>query len=159
VDPRPLWDALAGASLVLHNAAFDLAFLARMGFAPAKPVTDTMILSRLMSAGDRTAKHDLAAVADRYLKRTLGKTAQAGDWTGPLPCSKTAYAAADAAVLVPLAEGLETQIGATGLARVSELEARVVPAVARMAAKGVAFDREKWTIQAAEAQTKKLGIQ
>jgi ribonuclease D len=84
VDPRPLWEALTSASLVLHNAAFDLAFLARFGFTPAKPVTDTMILSRLLSAGERIAKHDLAAVADRYMKRTLDKSEQAGDWTGPL---------------------------------------------------------------------------
>src|SRR5262249_39812485 len=113
----------------------------------------------LLSSGERAPKHDLAAVADRYLARTLDKVEQAGDWTGPLTTSQIAYAAADAAVLVPLAEALEAQIGAAGLARGAGLESRVVPAVVRMAAKGVAFDREKWTLQAAEARANMLRIQ
>jgi ribonuclease D len=32
VDPAPLWETLADKELVLHHAAFDLAFLARLGF-------------------------------------------------------------------------------------------------------------------------------
>src|SRR5262249_48240295 len=51
VDPSPLWGALAGKDLVLHNAAFDLGFLARLGFAPAGRVRDTMLLAHLLTAG------------------------------------------------------------------------------------------------------------
>src|SRR5262249_25780496 len=47
VDARPLFELLARRTLVLHNAAFDLAFLAQLGFEPGA-VKDTMLLSRLL---------------------------------------------------------------------------------------------------------------
>jgi ribonuclease D len=50
VDPSPLWEALAEKELVLHNAAFDLAFLSRLGFTPGT-VHDTMLLAQLLAAG------------------------------------------------------------------------------------------------------------
>jgi DNA polymerase-1 len=51
VDPSPLWESLAEKELVSHNAAFDLLFLARMGFTPCAKVHDTMPLARLLVAG------------------------------------------------------------------------------------------------------------
>src|SRR5262249_2251444 len=51
VDPSPLWEALADRELVLHNAAFDLAFLAQLGFMPTGKVYDTMLLAQLLTAG------------------------------------------------------------------------------------------------------------
>jgi DNA polymerase III epsilon subunit-like protein len=51
LDPAPLWEALAGKALVIHNASFDLAFLSRLGFTPAAPVHDTLLLARLLTAG------------------------------------------------------------------------------------------------------------
>ena len=48
VSPVPLFEALADKLLVFHNAAFDLSFLAALGFEPAQPVRCTMILSRLL---------------------------------------------------------------------------------------------------------------
>src|SRR5262249_48703255 len=72
VDPSPLWPALAERELVLHNAAFDLSFLGRMGFTPAGRVRDTMLLAQLLTAGtsDRAA---LAACCERWLGRELDK--------------------------------------------------------------------------------------
>src|SRR5581483_10641464 len=49
VDPSPLWAILADKELVLHNAAFDLAFLARLGFTPGGKVDDTMLLAHLLT--------------------------------------------------------------------------------------------------------------
>src|SRR5262249_59516273 len=51
VDPSPLWEALAAKDLLLHNAAFDLSFLARLGFTPCGKVHDTMLLAQLLTAG------------------------------------------------------------------------------------------------------------
>jgi DNA polymerase III epsilon subunit-like protein len=53
VDPRPLFPALAEKELVIHNALFDLGFLAEMGFELGEGggVIDTMPLSQLLGAG------------------------------------------------------------------------------------------------------------
>ena len=53
VDPASLWPALAEAEVVAHNAAFDLAFLARLGFEPAK-VHDPLLMSQVLYASART---------------------------------------------------------------------------------------------------------
>src|SRR5262249_55493559 len=44
VDPAPLLERLAEHPLIIHNAAFDLAFLFGRGFAPAQPVHCTMLM-------------------------------------------------------------------------------------------------------------------
>jgi hypothetical protein len=55
VDPRPLWPDLSAGDLVGHYLAFDLAFLARLGFAPAGALHDTCLLARLLSAGTKVS--------------------------------------------------------------------------------------------------------
>lgn len=50
VDPVPLWAVLADKELALHKAASDLAFLAGLGFTPARTVHDTMLLAHLLTA-------------------------------------------------------------------------------------------------------------
>src|SRR5262249_45411457 len=47
VDPAALWDVLAYKELVIHNGAFDLSFLAQMGFTPTGRVRDTMLAAQL----------------------------------------------------------------------------------------------------------------
>src|SRR5262249_14488548 len=94
VDPGPLWNVLADKELVAHNAAFDLAFLARLGFTPGNTVHDTMVLSQLLYAGDRQARHKLGDCAERELGRALDKGQQKGDWSSPLTAAQLAYAAA-----------------------------------------------------------------
>ena len=80
VDPRPVLDVLGDRALVIHNAAFDLAFLARLGFTPAA-VHDTLLLAQLL-ASDRSVPANLAACCERYLGLALDKTEQASDWSG-----------------------------------------------------------------------------
>ena len=48
VDPQPLFEPLAGVSLLNHNIGFDLGFLYRMGFEPGGRVFDLMLLSQLL---------------------------------------------------------------------------------------------------------------
>src|SRR5262249_47560237 len=113
VDPAPILEALAGKALVAHNAAFDLGFLARLGFTPAGAVHDTMLYSRLVYAGqDRTLKHTLAACVGRELGQALDKTAQVSDWSGPLLPGQLDYAARDVEVLRPLLDVLTKKIEA-----------------------------------------------
>src|SRR5262249_17640425 len=92
VDPAPLWEVLAGKELAIHNAAFDLAFLARLGFTPTGKVGDTLLLSQLLSAGTNQ-RCSLKACAERYLGITLDKGRQDSDWAGTLTAAQLAYAA------------------------------------------------------------------
>jgi DNA polymerase-1 len=160
VDPRPLWEALAGKELVIHNAAFDLAFLGRRGFTPGAPVHDVMLLSRLLTAGT-LAPNDLAACASRELGVTLDKSHQKDDWAGHLTPDQQAYAAADADVLVPLYKVLVKKINATGLAEVAQIERRALPAFLWLARSGVAFDRAAWEAltREASAEAEALAVQ
>jgi DNA polymerase I-like protein with 3'-5' exonuclease and polymerase domains len=152
VDPRPLFDALAGCRLVAHNAAFDLSFLMRLGFEPGA-VDDTMLLSQLLD-GTRRPKgyHGLAECANRHLGRTLDKAEQKGRWSGELTPEQLRYAADDAEVLLPPHRELTGKIVETGQARAAEIETRALPAVAWLSSCGVGFDGDAWTALAAEAK-------
>jgi DNA polymerase I-like protein with 3'-5' exonuclease and polymerase domains len=152
VDPRPLWEHLAEKTLVGHNLAFDLSFLAALGFSPG-PVGDTMLLSRLLY-GTRRPKgfHTLEACAERELGRSLDKTMQTADWSGPLSPAHLAYAAADVDVLVPLHEALVGKVHGASMEKVAEIEARCLPAVAWMAGAGAPFELPAWEALATEAE-------
>jgi DNA polymerase-1 len=157
LDPTPLWEALAEKELVIHNAAFDLVFLARLGFTPAAAVHDTMLLAQLLVAGTQE-KVTLAACCRRWLGRDLDKAEQKSDWTGRLTEDQRAYAAADAEVLRPLLAVLRQEIGKARLDRVAEIERRCQPAVLWMAGRGVAFDRNAWLRLAGEAAAEEQRI-
>jgi DNA polymerase-1 len=139
VDPTPLWVALADKDLVLHNAAFDISFLARLGFMPTKAVNDTMLLAQLLSAGT-TESNTLAACCKRYLNKVIDKDAQRSDWSGTLTEGQLAYAANDVAVLRPLQRILAAKIQEAGLTDVARTEQRCLPALVWMGGKGVGFD-------------------
>lgn len=145
----PLFPLLADKPLVIHNGAFDLAFLARMGFTPGT-VHDTMLLAQLLTAGTGESCK-LAACTERYLARPLDKAEQTSDWSGDLSEEQLAYAATDASVLVPLYRVLIEKIEAAGLQPVAEIECRCLPAVVWMAGRGVALDADAWQHQARAA--------
>jgi DNA polymerase-1 len=151
VDPVGLWPALARKALVLHNAAFDLGFLARLGFTPDGPVHDTMHLAQLLAAGtaDRCS---LAACCERCLGEAIDKEQQRSDWAGELTPAQLTYAARDVDVMAPLYGALAVKIGAAGLAEAAELEHRCLPAVVWLAGNGVAFDRPAWEALADAAE-------
>jgi 3'-5' exonuclease len=60
IDPHPLFPVLAGKTLEIHNALFDLAFLFRMGFEPGENfgVRDTMLLSQMVKGLRPTDEED-----------------------------------------------------------------------------------------------------
>ncbi|MCE9561277.1 MAG: bifunctional 3'-5' exonuclease/DNA polymerase [Planctomycetes bacterium] len=155
----PLFAVLAEKEVVGHNViGFDLPFLARLGFAPNVPVFDTAIASRVVYAGEN-ADHDLAAVVRRELHRELNKGEQKSDWSAPtLNASQLAYAAADVAVLVPLATVLRAKAAARKVEAVLELEMRCALPVSRMAARGVGFATEPWIALADAAAERKKSL-
>jgi DNA polymerase-1 len=161
-DPRaalaPVLAALASKEVVGHNVtAFDLPFLARLGFAPER-VFDTALASRVAYAGE-SADHDLASVVRRELGRELDKAAQRSDWSAPvLTPTQLAYAAADVAVLLPLAAALRARAADRGVTPVADLEMACAVPVARMAARGVGFDPDPWAALADAAADRKRAL-
>jgi DNA polymerase I len=145
VDPRLLWEALASRPIIIQNAVFDLQFMAALGFEPAAPVHDTMLLSQLLH-GTRQVRgfHGLGQIAERELNRPLDKTEQKSDWSGRLTPKQLAYAAADASVLLPLYEALTAKLKAADLSRVADIEARCLPAMTWLSRCGAPFDRTTW---------------
>ena len=151
MDPGPLFDLLAEKELVCHNAAFELGFLATLGFAPGAAVHDTMLLSQLLAAGtfDRV---NLAACCERYLSKALDKDEQRSDWSGKLTGEQLAYAALDVQVLVPLLQALDGRLKEAGLLDAAGIEHRCLPALVWMGGKGVAFDVQTGTAMAQQAE-------
>jgi DNA polymerase-1 len=163
-DLSPLFKALAGKTIIAHNAAFDLGFLARMGFTPSGPVQDTYILSQLLHAGTPTKKgfHGLDSCLERELGVKLDKAEQKSDWSAPeLSEAQLSYAAGDVQHLPALYDSLKAKIKAAGMEKVADIEMRCLPALVWLAGAGVEFDSEAWTAlaQKAEQETNRLAGQ
>jgi DNA polymerase-1 len=155
VDPAPLWEVLSDKELVIHNAAFDLAFLRAMGFT-ANTVHDTMLLSQLVYAG-KDARHRLGDCAERELHKTIDKTEQLSDWSQNLTMEQIEYAVRDVDLLVELYDILAQKIHAAKLSAAAGTEMRCLPAVVWMSQQGVWFDRDVWqclaTVAAHDAES------
>jgi DNA polymerase I len=148
VDPSPVWAPLAEAEVVIHNAAFDLGFLGRLGFVPGR-VRDTLLLSQVLYAGGHTRgvppiRHGLKDCCRRELDIELAKDLQASDWSGRLTNEQLAYAVTDATVLVPLFRALSEKLKTNGLTRATAIESAAIPCIAWLSASGVPFDSERW---------------
>jgi DNA polymerase-1 len=159
VDPAELFPILTRATVVAHNALFDLGFLSSLGFEPGK-VADTMILSQLLHAGSKVeplkrgqTSHSLNSVVKRELGLELDKTQQGSDWGGPLSEEMIEYAARDVEVLLPPYEVLKAKIAEAGLDYVAEIEHRALPAVVWMSSAGVPVDADGWREHAQEMET------
>jgi ribonuclease D len=153
VDPVELLPILTEATVVAHNALFDLWFLSTLGFEPGR-VADTMILSQLLYAGSKVeplkrgqTSHSLDSVAQRELRLELDKTHQSSDWGGTLTPEMIEYAARDVEVLLPLYEILKAKIEEAGLTHAAEIEHRALPAVVWMSSAGVPVDADGWREQ------------
>ncbi|MHB1424764.1 MAG: DNA polymerase [Gemmataceae bacterium] len=159
VDPAPLWPALAGKEVVFHNAHFDVLFLHSLGFDfSIITIRDSLIQSVLLTAGDRSQRNALAAVAERYLGYALDKTHQKSDWSGELTPDMLAYAAQDPLTTRDVYESLQSDIDAAHLRNVADLEHRCLPAVLWMSTAGVGFDREAWLQLAAKAENEATAL-
>lgn len=112
IDPAAVvpWDRLASRLLsrpwIVHAGYWDLRLLLpRLGALP-DVIYDTQIASGLTSTRHPTS---LAALSETYLGQPLDKGETLSDWSQrPLTPQQTAYAAADAALLLPLWDKLAT---------------------------------------------------
>ncbi len=149
-DARVLGPLLTqGPRLVGHNLKFDLRFLASTGLeVPAgERLFDTQLAAQLLGAGTADGylnRSGLAAVVARLLDETVAKTEQKSDWAGPLTADQLAYAARDAAILLPLAARLDAELAAADLQHVAGLEMRALPALVWLEQTGAPFEAEAW---------------
>jgi DNA polymerase-1 len=152
----PLWEALAGTTLIVHNALFDVVLLWRMGYRPGT-VVDLLVMSRLLTAGTHDG-NSLADLAQRYLDVTLDKSYQDSDWSGELTAGQLAYAALDARMTRDLAGPVRRAITDAGMREVARIENRATPAFVWMAVSGVGFSEAGWRAVAAEARRKAAAL-
>jgi DNA polymerase-1 len=110
-----------------------------------------MLLSQILVAGTKLGC-GLQDCAKRELGLIIDKTEQTSDWSGPLTDSQLAYAARDAAILLPLHDALTAKAQAAGLGWVAEIERRCLPAIVWMSSHGVPFDSDRWRQQARHAE-------
>jgi DNA polymerase-1 len=144
IDPSPLWPLLAPLTLAIHNALFDLRMLGRMGFEAAGKVRDTMILSRLLTAGTGDG-NSLKECAARHFRLYVPKELQVSTWNGEkLTEDQLRYAALDAAVTRRLWLALQPLIREAELGPVAALEHRALWGVRWLADSGVMIDVDAW---------------
>src|SRR5215208_4896920 len=145
VDVEPLLEILKDKTLAVHNAMHDSLFLRQLGNRHLGRVVDTMTLSRMAHAGERSEvgkrlEHSLEACCERELGVTLDKRHQKDDWSGDLSEEMLAYAAEEARILLPLSEALEDKLLVAGQEWALAIEERALLAGLATAYAGVPVD-------------------
>lgn len=141
-----------------HNLMFDWLFVRHHYgvelFSCENPPFDTLLMGRVLARGDTTLPNTLRAVAHRYLGVEIDKSEQKRDWGVPeLPQEAIEYAAYDVDYLHALREAIlplllapgDDSSGYTGrealtLLDTAQLEARLLPVLARASYHGILVD-------------------
>ena len=117
VDPladftlTPFYDALAGKTIVLHGADYDLRLMRRAGGFVADAVFDTMLAARLV--GRREFSYAALVKAEFGIELTKGS--QKANWARrPLTETMAAYAQNDTRYLLQIAENLGARLRELG---------------------------------------------
>ena len=141
-DLGPVKQELLKRPLIIHNARFDLGWLAeKLQIRPAG--VDTLSLSRLLTAGTNDG-NDLGAALKRHLGVDAPKHLGRSDWGGMMLFEdQLEYAARDVAHLHDLGGKLASEIKAAGMMDVMSLEILVLQVVRNMTATGFAVDVER----------------
>ena len=161
--------------IVGHNLKFDLSFIQAPQGRRLKMVNifDSMLASQVIWAGyfdlekapkatknlwkKKFPRHNLKDVAYRHLGVDLPKDLQASNWGAEiLSTEQKAYAARDAAVLLPLHDILQELLRKNKLEQIAELEFRALPSVIELELTGLPLDtqacREMMETKKAKAQ-------
>jgi DNA polymerase I len=140
--PVEVATSITSSVLVIHNALFDLPFLAaKLGLWP-EGVFCTLTASRLLEHL-KTTRHELKDALGRHLGVSLPKEHGASDWGGALTGPQMEYARDDVRYLLRLADTLATKLKERGLVDVFALEMALIPVVMRMELHGFAVDAGK----------------
>lgn len=137
---------LSNTVLVGHNLSFEI----KMGWSINIDFTvlsmfDTMIASKLVSAGISSDAHGLKDLCERYLSITLDKTYQTSDWeVEKLDSNQLAYAAHDSQVILYLKKILDRELINLDLVYLAySLEFPLIKVIASMEYLGIKTSLEK----------------
>jgi DNA polymerase I-like protein with 3'-5' exonuclease and polymerase domains len=159
LDPRPLFEALAKKTVLVHGGDFEWRFIYHHFGIELTDLRDTMLLARLASCGDMQVGVGLGAVAERELNVILDKEMQTSDWSGALTKRHLDYAALDAQVLPRLYTRLEADLSRTDQEHVARIEHEALPAVALMKFVGMPVDKEAWDEYADKVEVELRGLE
>lgn len=110
-DLRPLADYLAGRTVWMHGADYDMTMLKREFGSIPRHVFDTQIGVRLLGL----RKFGLANLVEHYFEVSLSKSSQKADWgKRPLSEKMTEYALNDVRYLLPMAEKIVAELKEAG---------------------------------------------
>src|SRR5918996_1472992 len=137
--PRPI--------KIAHNAKFDAKFLKHNLGVDLGGLFDTLLASQIIGAGDIEERHGLETVASRYLNESIDKSERLSNWNFELSEAQLAYAARDAAVLLPLREKLIEKLKAESLVRCAQLEFECVMPVVDIELAGFFMHNDRWLEQ------------
>jgi DNA polymerase-1 len=156
----PLRELLAAPRPVkiAHNAKFDAKWIKHTLGVELGGLFDTLLASQIVSAGDTEERHNLEAVASRYLNETVDKAEQLSDWSGELSETQLEYAARDASVMLPLREKLIEKLKADALLRCAQLEFECVLPVAAIELSGIYLDKDRWREQLSIVEKKRAEL-
>ena len=151
----PMLDPIWQRPLVAHNAAFELAFLAKRGIHPR--IQCTMQAAGLLLG---VRRRSLAESCSVYLGVDVPKAHQTSDWAAPtLSRGQLAYAAADAVLTRRLWSKTSRELKAKSRDLTYRLQRDCLPAAAAMELRGVALDLDahaalcnRWGVDLAEAR-------
>jgi DNA polymerase I-like protein with 3'-5' exonuclease and polymerase domains len=152
--PPEILEALGREELVIHNAAFELRFLAtKFGLWPTR-LFCTLTAFRLLEPL-KTVPHGYGAVVERYLDVKLPKEHGSSDWGALIltECQKR-YASDDVRYSRRLQGLLAGALAEEELTHVFELEMALLPIVTRMELQGFAIDVERLKAVLLEQQAK-----
>lgn len=137
VPLKVLAPVLSRRTTIIHNAKFELAFLAQAGITVPKFECTLQAAGLLLGVRRR----GLDDVASSYLGIELPKGLQTSDWGAPvLSPGQLAYAALDAIVALRVWLKLRVELREKRRGAAYVLQRDVTPIVARMELRGVLFD-------------------
>lgn len=148
--PRPI--------KIAHNGKFDAKWAKHHLNVEIGGLFDTLLASQLIAAGDQDERHNLEAVAARYIGETIDKAERLSDWSGELSESQLSYAARDAMVLPRLREKQVERLRAENLIACAGIEFDCVMAVANMELAGIYLDAERWREQMANVERQRATL-
>lgn len=124
VPPAALAKVLLGpGTMVAHAASQDLEVLSQACGAVPSRLLDTQVAAGFLGHGSAS----LASLAERYVQVRLAKGDRLTDWSRrPLSASQLAYAAADVAHLLALADAITSDLRARGRLAWAEEECAAV---------------------------------
>jgi DNA polymerase I-like protein with 3'-5' exonuclease and polymerase domains len=147
-------------TLIMHNAEFDLRFLAHeLGVMPRAKLWDTLLIERLIYTGDYNYRHGLDDVLARRFGVVLNKQTREtfSEHVGDFTPEQEHYIEQDVLHLPRLREAQLADVGGKlynpliddcepGLGVIAWLELAVLPVTVDMGLRGVDFDVEKYAV-------------